>query len=113
MVLNALLISSTLIRASVSGSVHSRMNCQSEGRFRHPYDCGSFVDCLPDPETNKLYSREGSCNGQAFHPTFKKCVDVEKVCPPSLLCSVLSLPQITGQRFLLGKFVQRDTQGLQ
>lgn len=55
------------------------MNCQSEGRFRHPYDCGSFVDCLPDPKTNKFYSREGSCNGQAFHPTFKKCVDVEKV----------------------------------
>ncbi|XP_063859543.1 uncharacterized protein LOC135100503 isoform X2 [Scylla paramamosain] len=61
-----------------------RMNCQSIGRFRHPYDCGKFVDCLPDPETGKLYSREGSCNGQAFHPTFKKCGSIDKVkgCKP-------------------------------
>lgn len=76
------------------------MNCQSEGRFRHPYDCGSFVDCLPHPKTSKFYSREGSCNGQAFHPTFKKCVDVEKVRPPRLLAPSPSLLQRTGWSFL-------------
>lgn len=57
--------------------------CVTEGRFPHPNDCGSYIDCLPD--TMQVHS----CNGGAFHPIYRTCVALDQV--SDLVCVFLKL----------------------
>ncbi|XP_071529461.1 uncharacterized protein [Panulirus ornatus] len=71
------------------------MQCVSEGRFPHPEDCGSFVDCLPDG-MGGVRAREGSCNGLAYYPTLRKCVSLNEVngCQPRSARALVADPKL-------------------
>ncbi|XP_071529528.1 uncharacterized protein [Panulirus ornatus] len=57
--------------SSVTGSA---LKCRKEGRFQHPDDCGSYVDCLPTGSGGRLEAREGSCFGFPYSPSHRRCV---------------------------------------
>ncbi|KAK3857506.1 hypothetical protein Pcinc_036245 [Petrolisthes cinctipes] len=96
----------------VSGDHHEdfgkiSMRCVSEGRFSHPEDCGSFVDCLyssrsadgdddNDDDEPQLIARVGSCRGRAFHPTLKKCIDLNAMrgCLPRAARALVADPKL-------------------
>ncbi|CAL4065159.1 unnamed protein product, partial [Meganyctiphanes norvegica] len=87
---------STLMVSFVAAQPHEiELECQAEGRFPHPGDCGSFVDCTP-VEDGDFLLKTRSCGGRAFHPTMKKCVDLEKVagCKPRAPKALQSDPKL-------------------
>lgn len=57
----------------VAASDERILECRQEGRFPHPQDCGSYVDCLRTAG-GELLAREGHCHGYPFSAEKRRCV---------------------------------------
>ncbi|ROT81525.1 uncharacterized protein [Penaeus vannamei] len=79
-----------LVCLAASNSDDARFKCVTEGRFPHPTDCGSYIDCLPNS------MQVNSCNGGAFHPIHRACVPLTQVptCHPRKGRSVTADPKL-------------------
>ncbi|XP_063859537.1 uncharacterized protein LOC135100498 [Scylla paramamosain] len=50
------------------------LECRREGRFPHPENCASYVDCFRNAD-DVLVAREGHCHGYPYSPEKRRCVD--------------------------------------
>ncbi|XP_050726876.1 uncharacterized protein LOC127003841 isoform X5 [Eriocheir sinensis] len=69
--LGCLVVGCYLVAAVQGGT----LTCRQEGRFPHPEDCGSYVDCIRTAD-GKFRVREGFCHGFAFSGKERRCVDL-------------------------------------
>ncbi|XP_053628701.2 uncharacterized protein [Cherax quadricarinatus] len=71
MAARVLIVLGSLMVMNVRGSV---MKCQTPGRFPHPEDCGSYVNCVPAGDNGQLTAEEGHCFGFPYSPAERRCV---------------------------------------
>ncbi|ROT74835.1 thrombospondin [Penaeus vannamei] len=76
----ALAASLVLVTSAQNGNSYF-FECQAEGRFPHPKDCSSYVDCVLSPLGHFLQIKD-SCNGGSYNEHLKTCVS-DKECKNS------------------------------
>ncbi|XP_071529529.1 uncharacterized protein [Panulirus ornatus] len=78
------------------------LQCQTEGRFPHPDDCGSYVDCLPTGADGRLEAREGYCFGFPYSPSQRRCVSHDQM-PNCVIKAPRGSVPIPSLQFLCGE----------
>ncbi|XP_053628611.2 uncharacterized protein [Cherax quadricarinatus] len=78
------------------------LKCQAPGRFPHPEDCGSYIDCIPVGSDGQLTANEGHCFGFPYSSADRRCVshDQQPGCKTKKSRNSIPLP---GLQFLCEK----------
>lgn len=83
----------------------SSFECQAEGRFPHPKDCGTYVDCFRSP-LGFYVSHIESCNEGAYSKYLKTCIPV-RIFFPSYI-NARKIAKETIYPFLLIFYISSD-----